>query len=129
MFLPGAADIRQCLSSCESVGRSAGLTLLPLHGSLSFPRHRGCRRAVRHAQVIFSTNVAESSVTVEGVTTVIDSGLGREASHSPWSGFSSLRTARISRALVQRAGRAGRTAPGLCLRLFTEAELGARHVR
>ncbi|HNX95095.1 MAG TPA: ATP-dependent helicase C-terminal domain-containing protein, partial [Holophaga sp.] len=105
----------------------AGLTLLPLHGSLSFEAQKAAVAPSSTPKVIFSTNVAESSVTVEGVTTVIDSGLGREASHSPWSGLSSLRTARISRArCVQRAGRAGRTAPGLCLRLFTEAELGAR---
>ncbi len=83
-------------------------------------------------KVILSTNVAESSVTIEGVAAVVDSGLGREALHSPWSGLPGLRTARISQArCVQRAGRAGRTGPGLCLRLFTQSDLrrpsGFRH--
>lgn len=66
-------------------------------------------------------------MTLEGIVAVIDSGLGREARHSPWSGLSSLATVRISQArCVQRAGRAGRTGPGLCLRLFTEADFRAR---
>jgi ATP-dependent helicase HrpB len=69
--------------------------------------------------VILSTNVAESSVTIEGVTAVIDSGLARVASHSPWSGLSTLKVARISQASAnQRAGRAGRTAPGRVIRLY-----------
>jgi len=127
VFLPGAAEIRQCLSSCSALAQRFGLRLLPLHGSLSFEAQKAAVAPSPEPKVIFSTNVAESSVTVEGVTTILDSGLGREASHSPWSGLSSLRTTRISQArCVQRAGRAGRTAPGLCLRLFTESELAAR---
>jgi len=127
VFLPGAAEIRQCLSSCDELARRFGWKLLPLHGSLSFEAQKAAVAPSSEPKVIFSTNVAESSVTVEGVTTIIDSGLGREATHSPWSGLSSLRTTRISQArCVQRAGRAGHTAPGLCLRLFTEAEFGAR---
>jgi ATP-dependent helicase HrpB len=78
-------------------------------------------------KVILSTNVAESSVTLEGVAAVVDSGLGREAQHSPWTGLPALRTVRISQArCVQRAGRAGRTGPGVCLRLFPENEFHAR---
>jgi ATP-dependent helicase HrpB len=127
VFLPGAAEIRQCLSSCEPFAQRIGAQLLPLHGSLSFEAQKAAVAPSSHPKIILSTNVAESSVTVEGVTTILDSGLGREAVHSPWSGLSGLRTARISQArCVQRAGRAGRTAPGLCLRLFTEAEFAAR---
>jgi len=127
VFLPGASEIRQCLSSCEALARNLGLKLLPLHGSLSFEAQKAAVAPSAEPKVIFSTNVAESSVTVEGITTVIDSGLGREAVHNPWSGLSSLRTVRISQArCIQRSGRAGRTAPGLCLRLFTEAEFGMR---
>ncbi|WP_026939156.1 ATP-dependent helicase HrpB [Holophaga foetida] len=127
VFLPGAAEIRACMGACEELGRRRGLKLLPLHGSLSFEAQQAAVAPSREPKVIFSTNVAESSVTLDGVRTVIDSGLGREAQHSVWSGLSSLRTARISRArCVQRAGRAGRQGPGLCIRLFTEADFRAR---
>jgi hypothetical protein len=68
---------------------------------------------------VFSTNVAESSLTIEGVTAVIDSGLARVASHSPWSGLPRLEVRRVSKASAeQRAGRAGRTAPGRVVRLY-----------
>lgn len=127
VFLPGASEIRACLRACEVLGRARGLKLLPLHGDLSFEAQQEAVRPSEQPKVIFSTNVAESSVTILGITTVIDSGLGREAVFDPWSGLTTLRTARISQArCVQRAGRAGRTGPGLCLRLFTEAEFGMR---
>ena len=71
--------------------------------------------------------MAESSVTLDGIGAVVDSGLGREASHSPWSGLSGLRTVRISQArCVQRTGRSGAPGLGRCLRLYTEADFGAR---
>jgi ATP-dependent helicase HrpB len=127
VFLPGAAEIMQCLSACNGTAKRFGLKLVPLHGSLSFEAQK---QAVAHSEVlkvILSTNVAESSVTIEGVKAVIDSGLGREAVHSTWSGLSGLRTARISQArCIQRAGRAGRLGPGLCIRLFTESEFKVR---
>src|SRR5690606_21565417 len=78
-------------------------------------------------KVVLSTNVAESSVTVEGVTIVIDSGLARVAEHSPWTGRQSLELRPIAQAsAIQRAGRAGRTQPGHVLRLRTEANLRSR---
>jgi ATP-dependent helicase HrpB len=87
-------------------------------------------RAVRPAEqrkIILSTNVAESSVTIDGVVLVIDSGLARVASHAPWSGLPTLRVQPISRAsAAQRAGRAGRTRPGRCVRLYTRGELAVR---
>jgi ATP-dependent helicase HrpB len=127
VFLPGAAEIRQALKTCEPVAARHGLRLLPLHGSLGFDAQQAAVAPCAEPKVILSTNVAESSVTLEGVDTVIDSGLGREAVHSPWTGLPGLRTARISQArCVQRAGRAGRTGPGLCLRLFTQADFQAR---
>ena len=127
VFLPGAAEIRQAMAACARAGADHGLRLLPLHGSLSFEAQQEAVSPCREPKVIFSTNVAESSVTLEGVAAVVDSGLGREAFHSPWSGLPGLRTARISQArCVQRAGRAGRTGPGLCLRLFTENEFRVR---
>jgi ATP-dependent helicase HrpB len=127
VFLPGAAEIRQALAACAQAAARHGLKLLPLHGSLGFDAQQQAVAPCAQPKVILSTNVAESSVTLEGVTAVIDSGLGREAQHSPWSGLPGLRTLRISQArCMQRAGRAGRTGPGLCLRLYTESEFLAR---
>lgn len=127
VFLPGAAEIRAAMSACQDVASSADLFLVPLHGQLSTDEQdRAVRRADRR-KVIFSTNVAESSVTIDGVVAVVDSGLARIAGHSPWSGLPQLGTARISRAsAVQRAGRAGRTQPGQCLRLYTLRDFEAR---
>ena len=81
-------------------------------------------------KIILSTNVAESSVTIEGVTAVIDSGLARIAAHSPWTGLPTLALARISQAAAtQRAGRAGRTRPGRALRLYTRHDFEQRPAR
>jgi len=127
VFLPGAAEIRACLRGCEALAARRGLSLRPLHGDLSPEAQAQALAASDTPKVIFSTNVAESSVTLDGIGAVVDSGLGREASHSPWSGLSGLRTVRIAQArCVQRTGRAGRTGPGRCLRLFTEADFQAR---
>ncbi len=127
VFLPGAAEIRACLKGCEIVAARRGLSLRPLHGELSPDAQAHALEVTDTPKVILSTNVAESSVTLDGIGAVVDSGLGREASHSPWSGLSGLRTTRISQArCTQRTGRAGRTGPGRCLRLYTEADFGAR---
>jgi ATP-dependent helicase HrpB len=78
-------------------------------------------------KIILSTNVAESSVTIEGVTAVIDSGLARIAKDSPWTGISSLEVARIGKqSATQRAGRAGRTAPGRVIRLYPQEDFARR---
>jgi ATP-dependent helicase HrpB len=127
VFLPGAAEIRACLRGCEAMATRWGLSLRPLHGELSPDAQAFALALSDTPKVILSTNVAESSVTLDGIGAVVDSGLGREASHSPWSGLSGLRTVRISQArCVQRTGRAGRTGPGRCLRLYTEANFQAR---
>lgn len=127
VFLPGAAEIRQCLARCARTATRHGLRLLPLHGSLSFEAQKQAVAFSGTPKVILSTNVAESSVTLEGVTAVIDSGLAREAVHSTWSGLSSLRTLRISQArCLQRTGRAGRMGPGMCIRLYPEDDFRAR---
>ncbi len=127
VFLPGAAEIRACLKGCEALAVRRGLSLRPLHGELSPEAQAHALELCDSPKVILSTNVAESSVTLDGIGAVVDSGLGREASHSPWSGLSGLHTVRISQArCVQRTGRAGRTGPGRCLRLYTEADFQAR---
>lgn len=127
VFLPGAAEIRACLKGCQALAARRGLSLRPLHGELSPEAQAHALELCDTPKVILSTNVAESSVTLDGIGAVVDSGLGREASHSPWSGLSGLRTVRISQArCIQRTGRAGRTGPGRCLRLYAEADYAAR---
>jgi ATP-dependent helicase HrpB len=120
VFLPGAAEIRRSARACEAIARSAQLLVLPLHGDLSpAEQDRAVARASQR-KLILATNVAESSVTVDGVTAVIDSGLARFATHSPWTGLPTLQVGRVSKAsATQRAGRAGRTTPGRVLRLYT----------
>lgn len=123
VFLPGAAEIRRAARECEGLARSAGLLVLPLHGDLSPAEQDRAVGPSAQPKLILATNVAESSVTVEGVTAVIDSGLARVASHSPWTGLPTLEVRRISKAsATQRAGRAGRTTPGRVLRLYSEGD-------
>lgn len=123
VFLPGIAEIRRAERECAAVARAAGLAILPLHGDLSPAEQDRAIAPSPGRKLILSTNVAETSVTVAGVTAVIDSGLARQASHSPWTGLPTLRVGRISRAsATQRAGRAARTAPGTCIRLFPEED-------
>jgi len=127
VFLPGAAEIRRAMETCGSLARGADLLLVPLHGSLSPADQDRAVRPAGRRKVIFSTNVAETSVTIDGVSAVIDTGLARVAAHAPWSGLPTLRLAPISKAsAAQRAGRAGRTRPGRCLRLYTRGDLGTR---
>jgi ATP-dependent helicase HrpB len=122
-FLPGIAEIRQSTRECEAVARSSGLLMLPLHGDLSPAEQDRAVQPGNERKLILATNVAESSVTVEGVTAVIDSGLARIASYSPWTGLPTLQVGRVSKAsAAQRAGRAGRTAPGEVLRLYPEED-------
>ena len=118
-FLPGAAEIRRAMAACEALARRRGALLLPLYGDLSPEEQDRAVGPSGRPKIILSTNVAESSITIEGVSAVIDSGLARVAGHSPWSGLPTLNVARISQASAnQRAGRAGRTGPGRAIRLF-----------
>jgi ATP-dependent helicase HrpB len=127
VFLPGAADIRRAQEACAKIAAEADLALVALHGDLSNEEQDAALRRMDRRKIILSTNVAESSITIDGVVAVVDSGLARIASHSPWSGLGRLRVESISRAsAAQRAGRAGRTAPGRCLRLYTRADFESR---
>jgi ATP-dependent helicase HrpB len=127
VFLPGAAEIRRAQASCAHLSSQADLLVLPLHGELPPAEQDRAVRPAERRKVILSTNVAETSVTIDGVVAVIDSGLARIAGHSPWSGLPRLNVARISQAAaMQRAGRAGRTQPGVCLRLYTAQDFAAR---
>ncbi|HEX3748353.1 MAG TPA: ATP-dependent helicase HrpB [Bryobacteraceae bacterium] len=119
VFLPGAAEIRRTQTACASLANRRGWLLLPLHGDQSPEEQDRAVGPSERRKIILSTNVAESSVTIDGVAVVIDSGVARVASHSPWSGLPVLQVARISQASAnQRAGRAGRTGPGRAIRLY-----------
>jgi ATP-dependent helicase HrpB len=127
VFLPGAGEIRRAQDACASLTAAHDLIVVPLHGELSADAQDAAVRPARKRKIILSTNVAETSITVEGVAAVIDSGLARIARHSPWSGLARLEVARVSRAsAVQRAGRAGRTRAGRALRLYTAQDFAAR---
>ncbi len=123
VFLPGAAEIRRAARACEALAARAGMVILPLHGDLTAEEQDRAVAPAPQPKLILSTNVAESSVTIEGVTAVIDSGVARRAGNSPWSGLPVLTVSRVSKASVrQRAGRAGRTRPGRVIRLFPEED-------
>ena len=118
-FLPGAAEIRRAMRESQAVARRVGLLVLPLHGDLSPAEQDRAIAPAQQRKVILATNVAESSVTVEGVNAVIDSGLARIATYSQWTGLPTLHVGRVTKASAkQRAGRAGRTGPGRVLRLY-----------
>ena len=127
VFLPGASEIRRAQAACASLAAQHDLLVLPLHGELSPQEQDRAVNPASQRKVILSTNVAESSVTIDGVVAVIDSGLARVAAHSPWSGLPTLQVQRISQAsATQRAGRAGRTRAGRCLRLYTAQDFQVR---
>ena len=127
VFLPGAFEIRRAQTACAAMAHRNGWRVLPLYGDQSPEEQDRAIAPSGQPKVILSTNVAESSITIEGVTAVIDSGLARIASHSPWSGLPTLHVGRISQASAnQRAGRAGRTAPGRVVRLFPREDFMRR---
>ncbi|MBM3980760.1 MAG: ATP-dependent helicase HrpB [Planctomycetes bacterium] len=120
-FLPGLREIRQCADDLESFARERGIAVLPLHGDLPPEQQDRALQRLDRRKVVLATNVAETSVTVDGVTAVVDSGLARQMEFEPSIGMDRLRLVPISRASAdQRAGRAGRTAPGVCVRLWDE---------
>ncbi|MBI4662762.1 MAG: ATP-dependent RNA helicase [Verrucomicrobia bacterium] len=123
VFMPGSYEIQQTLEAIRQTSESKGFLLLPLHGELP-PRDQDAAVA-RYDQpkVVVSTNVAETSLTIEGIRLVIDSGLARIPRYDPNRGINTLLVEKISRASAeQRTGRAGRTAPGRCARLWSSQE-------
>ncbi len=127
VFLPGAAEIRRAAEGCEKIAREASMHCVVLHGDLPAREQDRAVQKSAERKVILSTNLAETSLTIEGVVAVIDSGLARVAGHSPFSGLPTLVTAPISRSsAAQRAGRAGRLGPGRCVRLYTKHDHDAR---
>jgi ATP-dependent helicase HrpB len=123
VFLPGWDEIRRSQRAIESLAREHDWLVLPLHGSLPAAEQDRALKPADRPKIVLATNVAETSLTIDGVTTVIDSGLVRTAAYDPRRGLDRLRLERISRASAdQRAGRAGRTAPGRCIRLWPARE-------
>ena len=123
IFVPGLAEIRRVCSRLEPIVRQAGALVLPLHGSFTSEAQDRALRPSDRRKIIVSTNIAETSLTIDGVDMVIDSGLARSVSFDPDRGIDRWSLGRISRASAdQRAGRAGRTGPGRCIRLWSQRE-------
>jgi ATP-dependent helicase HrpB len=127
VFMPGAYEISRTVQAIQGDRALRDFICFPLHGEL--PPEQQDRAVARYEarKIIVSTNVAETSLTIDGVTVVIDCGLARVARFDPHRGINTLLIEKISVASAdQRAGRAGRTAPGVCVRLWTEREHGGR---
>jgi ATP-dependent helicase HrpB len=127
MFLPGTHEIRKTIELLESSSLTRGWDVFPLYSSLPPAAQEAAISPGPKPKIIVATNVAETSLTIEGVRTVIDSGLARTASFEPRRGINTLLVKKISRAAAeQRSGRAGRTAPGRAFRLWSEADHSRR---
>ena len=124
VFLPGGAEIRQAVRRLEAEPACAHLALTPLYGDLPGAEQQRALQpdAAGRRKVVLATPIAETSLTIEGVTVVVDAGWTRTPYFDPRSGLTRLETVRISAATAeQRAGRAGRLGPGYCYRLWSEA--------
>lgn len=127
VFLPGVYEISRCVDAVSSASWSKGWQVCPLYSGLSPEQQDVAVASGGSPRIIVSTNVAETSLTIDGVCTVIDSGLARISNYDPVRGIDTLMLEKISRASAdQRAGRAGRTAAGRCIRLWSEADQGKR---
>ncbi|HSP07334.1 MAG TPA: helicase-related protein, partial [Acidobacteriota bacterium] len=123
VFLPGAAEIRRTAERLEDLARTHDCDLLELRSETPIDQQRRVFEESGRRKIILATNVAETSITIDGVVAVVDCGLAKIPAHDPWSGLPLLQTKPISQAsCIQRAGRAGRTAPGMALRLYTKHE-------
>ena len=127
IFMPGGFEISQTIEAIRSTSEAKGHIVLPLHGELQ-PRDQDAAVArYDRPKVVVATNVAETSITIDGVRLVIDSGLARIARYDANRGINTLLVEKISQANAdQRTGRAGRTAPGKCIRLWSRAEQDER---
>jgi ATP-dependent helicase HrpB len=123
VFLPGMAWIKRCARHLEPLAAAADLAVMVLHGDIAGDVQDQVLRPADRRKVVLATNIAETSLTVEGVSAVVDTGLARVLRFDQGCGLNRLEMVRISRASAnQRSGRAGRQGPGVCLRLWTEAE-------
>jgi ATP-dependent helicase HrpB len=126
VFLPGQRDIRRCITEAKHVFQSTdNLIFLPLYGGLSIDQQEQALLpdASGRRRVVFTTNIAETSLTIEGVSCVVDSGLEKVSVYDPLSCMTRLETTHISKASAdQRKGRAGRLRAGSCIRLWSESK-------
>ena len=126
-FLPGAAEIRR-IQALLADRVEAGTDLVPLYGALGGDEQARAIEPARlgRRKIVLATSIAETSITIEGVRIVVDSGLARVPRYEPDVGVTRLETVRVSRAAAdQRRGRAGRTEPGVCYRLWDEPQTAA----
>ena len=122
-FLPGTAEIRRCQEQLRDL--STQLDIRPLYGGLPFAEQEAAIIPGKRRRVVLATNIAETSLTIEGIECVVDSGWERRPRFDAARGMTRLETLRISRASAeQRAGRAGRLGPGRCFRLWSEGTHG-----
>ncbi len=122
VFLPGSGEIRQCSDALKSIipGTKGGVSIHPLYGDLPFEEQERAIMPSGKRKIVLATNIAETSLTIEGVSVVIDSGLTRRLQYDPATGMNRLITVHVSRASAeQRKGRAGRLGPGFCYRLYS----------
>lgn len=129
VFLPGIGEIERVATLLKNSPQLNDVDVFSLHGEMPLAAQASAVEVgpSKRRKVVLSTNVAESSITVDGVRAVVDSGLARVAAYSPWTGRSTLETKEVSQSSgTQRAGRAGRTGPGLVLRLYSEGNFKAR---
>ena len=123
VFMPGGFEISQTIEAIRHTPEAKGHVILPLHGELQPKDQDAAVARYARPKVVVATNVAETSITIDGVRLVIDSGLARIARYDSNRGINTLLVERISQANAdQRTGRAGRTAPGKCVRLWSRAE-------
>ncbi len=123
VFLPGAPEIHRVQQRIEGLAQREDILVLPLHGSLPANEQSRALEPANRRKIVLATNIAETSLTIDGIMRVIDSGMARVAGYDAERGLDRLELKRISRAsATQRAGRAGRTGPGRCTRLWSAAE-------
>jgi len=122
IFMPGAYEIRKTIESCKSISSDEKLVYLPLYGSMKPEEQQAVMEPSPHRKIVVATNIAETSLTISGVRHVIDSGLAKVNRFHPNTGLNALEVESISGfAATQRSGRAGREAPGSCIRLWRES--------
>jgi ATP-dependent helicase HrpB len=122
VFLPGVGEILRTRSDMEALSRRHNLEVMPLYGDMSADDQDRVLAPCEPRKVVLSTNVAETSITIEGITAVVDTGFARQMQFDADAGLDRLELVPVSKASTdQRAGRAGRTQPGFCLRLWDES--------
>jgi ATP-dependent helicase HrpB len=121
VFLPGVGEIRQTVRRLASLAAAQNLAVMPLYGDLPAEKQDQVLAPQDRRKIVLATNVAETSITIEGITGVVDTGVARSLVFDPHLGMDRLQLVQISQASAdQRSGRAGRMRPGICLRLWPQ---------